>query len=350
MANVILGVGGTDGSTVAIGSPSNFTSINSGSGTIKYDVDRTIGGVIGIEVVSAASAATSARYTDAGSSADMAINTWFWGPGTTQSEDVTLWTGRSSGGVNVRLQWSTTNSLYIQPTSGSNITIASGLDPAQAYQVKLLVHNGTTTTGTLTAKVYNTSNTQIGSTVTGSAMNLGTAAFVGGDWGVTGALTAPHVVGFAIAQVNVGGTTDIANYTTSSPAATVRPVAVAANTGAWTIFGGSPDGATATSDSNDTTGIQSPTSPGSPADIDLTLADALVLGSGGTVYVKCQLVGSGGTYNAYLVKGSTVMKTWTLTPTSTLTEYALSFNSTEAAAVGTNLSDWAGLKVRLRAA
>ena len=351
MAVVVLGVGGTDGANVATGSPSNFTQVTPSGGTIKYDSDRTINGVLGVEVVSAAGANCICRYVDGSSSADMAVNMWLWGPGTTPGENVALFTARHSAGVNVRLNWSTTNTLIITPASGSTITIASGLNPAQAYQVKLLLHNGTSTTGTLTAKVYDSTGTQVGSTVTGSALNFGTAAFVGGDFGVPGSMTSPYVVGFVMPQMNVGGTSDIANYTPTTPASTVRPISVIDNSGGYTYGGGATDLATAAGDNNDTTTVIGPVAAGSGLDVTFGLPPLTLSSTGGSLKVsKLKLTGTGGTYTAALMQSTTVIKSWTLSPTATATDYTFTFGSTEATAIGTTQSDWNSLSIRIRSA
>jgi hypothetical protein len=364
MAVVVLGVGGSDGTNVAIGSPSNFTLVNTAGGTIKYDVDRSVvvsggGTVLGWETVSAAGANCIARYQAASTSADRSDRGWIWGPGTTPSETITVVTQRTFDGTTARaaighLLWTTANALTFTGKSGAALTLATGLDPAQVYEVSTILHIATATTGTLTAKVWDSSGTQVGSTVTSSTLDLGAspALWEGIDLGVPASLVSPHVVGHAAWQTNIGGTTEISRYTAgAAPASTVRPVSTFDNSGGYTPSGGPTDIAVACGDNNATTKVIGPTAAGTGLDMTVTLADAVVMSTGGTFTIRqLKLTGSGGTYTVSLMKGATVIKTWTLTPTTTATDYPFTFSGAEASTIGATLTDWAGLRLRVRSA
>jgi hypothetical protein len=356
MALVVLGVGGTDGANVTTGAPSNFTLVNP-SGAHKYDATRSVNGVIGIETISAAASNYTCRYQASNTSVNLTCRGWLWGPGTTQAEDVDMLTLRTFDGTTrttaARFRWTTADALTVVGKTGLPTTLATGLNPANAYEVSVVATIATATTGSITVKVWNTSGTQVGSTFTSTTYDLGTTAapFEAIDLGVPGSLTQPHVVGFTAWQANVGGTTEIARYAASAPAGTVRPVSVAANPGGYTASGGTTDPAVAAGDNSNTTIVVGPVASGSGLDIDFTLADAVVMSSGGTLQIKqLKLNGTGGTYQAYLMKGSTIIKSWALPVTTTATDYSFTFNATEAAAIGSTTADWSGLKIRIRSA
>lgn len=125
---------------------------------------------------------------------------------------------------------------------------------------------------------------------------------------------------------------------------TVSVIEVTANTGAWTLGGGAANEAGALSDASDTTYVQAPASPSSPATIRLRLAPLTGSPSSFALSVRGLLTAAGsGTATVALYEGSTLRKSWTVTPTTSVAAAALSLTTGEIATV----TSWNELDVEL---
>lgn len=144
--------------------------------------------------------------------------------------------------------------------------------------------------------------------------------------------SASGVLTYRVTVTDAAAATSTAQTIAYVPAATVGPLSVTANVGAWTTTGAA-DAATALADALATTYTQSPDSPTSASTVRVRLAP-MVSGTGFSLLVDHQLTNTAtGTATVTLYEGSTVRKSWALTPTTALQTANLTLTSAELATI-----------------
>jgi hypothetical protein len=228
-----------------------------------------------------------------------------------------------SGVGGVRASTSTYNNGSIQAT----ITAGNG---------DAMVGCMSWTNGNATATINNPSN---GDTWTNQAQGTigtvyhATASVLGTTAGTRGPkFNTPGAVSYGISV--------LALYETVA-SATAVPTAVTANVGGWTNVGGAASVQAGLADSDDATYAQSDTATANPSKLRVRLG-SLVTPTAFTLTVRAKLSASGaGTMYVRLFEGSTQRKQWTVTPTTSWADYALTLDSGEIATV----TSWAALDV-----
>ena len=140
-----------------------------------------------------------------------------------------------------------------------------------------------------------------------------------------------------------GGLTASASVKVFVPGLSVNVIEVTANTGGWTNAGGAANFSAALSDSNDATQAQSPTASGFSAPLRLRLAP-LVSPTTFSLNLRSVLSQSGGgAASVALYEGTTLRKTWAVSPTTVLGDLTLTLTSAEIATI----TSWNELDVEL---
>lgn len=280
-----------------------------GTGSAVYDTGEAVVGTTGAKFSASDGLTRTARCTATVSSLTMACSGYVRTPAATPGANATIATLRNGTGVAMRVLYTTAGALQIQPLSGSNLTIATGVPLATKYRLELLVVVATSTTGTITAKAYSSAGpwtTQLGTTQTSSAFDLGTTAITQSDWGALTALTPGMITGVDYVRMEDGRTTEFGvPPTTSAPTVSITgSTTLYVKTGATVTLAATESGSitTATWSATDTTGA--PGIPdGAPSPVIAASSSAsttAVVTDGGTYVFRRRVTGPGGTSNAYL--------------------------------------------------
>jgi YD repeat-containing protein len=249
---------GTQGTTVTAAN-SGVSQVSSSPGTITYDAAMAATGTTGAKFVSASSVIAIARPLANAPANQMAFSGTVTTPAVAPSGGlfVTVMTLRHASGTVLRVKYTAAGALVLQDATGANdVTLLTGVALATQYRIEIVALVGAATSapfdGHYAINVYPAgggSTPLNGSPVTGTTYNLGTAAIVGGDVGVTNVIAQVVTMGWDDVQFNDGGTTEIGPYVPPAQSFTSFPL-----TTSWSTVGGGTVTANM-SDNDDATGV-----------------------------------------------------------------------------------------------
>lgn len=200
---------GPEGATLTT-SNSGASQINAASGgSAVFAKDTVRSGQLGARFTSGTNALAIGRFN-----ATTANNTLSVGVVFQHKQTPTLLTGvlslRHGSGVAGRINWLPDNSLVIVDSGlGNSLTIATGLTPGANYELTIRAKSATTTTGTITAVLYNNAGTEIGR-ATSSAYNLTANTLAAVDVGIINTnSTAGTIVALDYLQLDDGNTNEL---------------------------------------------------------------------------------------------------------------------------------------------
>lgn len=200
--------GGADGDTATTAN-TGAALIFPGNGSITFATARGRNGK-GLNFTSAAGAQTEARWNAAAANTTMAFRGWYFSPPTLPSDMITLCTFRHSGGVVMRVKLKPTGDVVLEPSSGADVTLASGTAANSQFDLSIRLVVGTS--GSITAVLRSATGVQLG-TVTSSTFNSGTNAVVAVGTGIVGSFTNAYTTGWDEISLDDGATTEIPLYT-----------------------------------------------------------------------------------------------------------------------------------------
>lgn len=208
--------------TQGTGGNSGATAIVTNGGTAKFSTRLVRSGVLGARLVSVANQLAIARFQFAATNLTASLGLGFTveaNPATNPTRFLTL---RFGSGVAMQVNWATNGTVTLADAGGANpLTVANTLTPGAGYWLSVRAKAATTTTGTVTAVIYDASNVEV-SRVTSSAYNLGTNPFAAIDVGIVNTNpSAGTAVAFDYIQMDDGSTAEIAPPANASYAGSV---------------------------------------------------------------------------------------------------------------------------------
>jgi hypothetical protein len=220
---------------------------------------------------------------------------------------------------NAGLHFLDKSNLYTRVLTAAQVTAQAGKWTRVTMNID---NNGGTATGTIKASAYDRTTGTLLGTATQTNATLVAAPFAAAVVGVT----TDYVTSITVAEfiLRPGSTTEVPAFVQAL--LNVSPISVTANAGPWT---GS------VSDVNDTSDSTYFESPQAPTNATLTLRlGALVVGSTFDLDIRSALTVSGlNTTQVKLLDNGNLRKTWTITPTTTLTTTTLSLTAAEVATI-----------------
>ncbi|WP_152970141.1 hypothetical protein [Frigoribacterium sp. RIT-PI-h] len=191
-------------------SNSGASQINAASGgSASFAKDTVRVGQLGARFTSGTNALAIGRFN-----ATAANNTLSVGVVFQHKQTPSLLTGilslRHGSGVAGRINWNPDNSLSIVDSGlGNTLTIATGLTPGANYELSIRAKSATTTTGTITAVLYNNAGIEIGR-ATSSAYNLTANTLAAVDVGIINTnSTAGTIVALDYLQLDDGNANEL---------------------------------------------------------------------------------------------------------------------------------------------
>lgn len=207
---------GTDGATLS------GTGITlGGTGTAIFAASEAIVGSTGAKFTANAANVRTARVV-INSAKVYALDIFLRTPTTPASGTYQMFTLRHASGTILAVEYGTTNTIGIFETAGATRNVIPSVTIANNtfFRIQLLVSIGVATNdSTLTAKVFSSGSnwtTQVGTTLTRSAINLGTVNAVSVDIGAVTTATPGIVVGADYFRADDGKTTDFAGPPSAS--------------------------------------------------------------------------------------------------------------------------------------
>jgi hypothetical protein len=185
---------GTNGATITTGTTgANQIVLNGGTGVFDNSTD-VWSGSLAVKITSGVSALAIMRLLSGTTNKTMSFGGGFvvWGTPAVQKRIMTI---RHTSGSAADVNWETNNNLTIGDTGHGNlVTIATGLTPGNMYWLSIRAVAATTSTGSFTANVYDSTGTFVAG-ASSSTFNLNTNNLTGGDFGIvnTNSTTATSV-------------------------------------------------------------------------------------------------------------------------------------------------------------
>lgn len=234
-------------------SGSTAASIGSGSSAV-FDVAKKAHGVYGVRFINGVSANAYRRWPLAAPSTTWQASIVITLPESAPAGNMTVASFcNSTGAGRVQIFINSAMRLGIQGPGGASIaSISNVLTEGEKYRISLQVVGGSTTSSSVTAKIFSEGSgawsTQVGTTWSSSTFNAGTEAVIGVDLGIVSSPTEIYEVGWDDVQLNDGAGSEIDDLVAalSTPVvtlgATTNPSTVGGSNGTQVVTWGAVSG------------------------------------------------------------------------------------------------------------
>lgn len=204
---------GPDGAALTnANSGSSAASVNGGSVSV-FSAAHKAHGNLGARFTNVSGGNSYRRYPFASSATTWQFSGVFTMPAAPATSFGILGFPNSGGSWRMQLIVNTESRLVISDAAGNTTQITSPLTAGAKYRVSLQIVGGSTTSSSVTAKLYSESagtwTTQVGSTWTSSTFNTSTDALIGADIGVLTSAATAYTIGWDDIQVNNGAGSEI---------------------------------------------------------------------------------------------------------------------------------------------